>query len=73
MSEKSTPWRKVYKRFGTETQTEFANLFGWDRSKVSRALADDEGLISGKDQRLLIRVAKARGVKLEATDLLPGA
>jgi hypothetical protein len=69
-----TPWRKVFERFGAESQSEFARMIGRNRSKVSRALADDsDGLISGRDQKHLMAVAEKHGIKLEPSDLLPGA
>lgn len=47
-------------------------MLGWDRSKISRALADDEGVINGKDQKRILKVAKERGIALEPSDLVPG-
>lgn len=53
------------------TQNQLAIAAGWDRSKVSRALADPEGLINGKDQVALLALGKDRGVNLKPADFLP--
>lgn len=69
MAEVSTPWRRVFERFEV-SQTEFARMLGRHKSKVSRVLADPEGLINGRDQKLLLKLGKERGVKVEDV-LLP--
>ncbi|EJZ17404.1 helix-turn-helix transcriptional regulator [Rhizobium sp. Pop5] len=65
-----TPWRKVYEKIGL-SQAELARAMGCHRSKISRALGDDEGLIGGRDQLLLIKVARERAIELSADDMLP--
>lgn len=65
-----TPWQKVYARFGM-TQSDFARAIGRHRSKVSRALRDEKGLINGSDQELIIKVAKKLGKDISPNDLLP--
>lgn len=70
MTEKETPWRIVFAKFGI-TQAELAREIGVDRSKISVALKSDEGLINPRDQLKLMKVARKRGVKLKASDLLP--
>lgn len=67
----ATPWRRVFAKFGM-SQSDFAAAIGRHRSKVSRALKDEKGLISGSDQERLIAVARKFKVKLAATDLMPG-
>ena len=70
MSNNETPWQRVFAKFGM-TQNALAVAAGWDRSKVSRALADPEGLINGKDQVALLALGKDRGVALDPADFLP--
>lgn len=68
--ETTTPWRRVFARFGL-SQNQFAQAIGSHRSKVSRALADDRGLINGSDQERIMLAAQARGVAIPAKDFLP--
>jgi predicted DNA-binding protein (UPF0251 family) len=68
--EKMTPWQRVYAKFGM-SQADFAKAINRHRSKVSRALKDEEGLINGADQKLLIEVSKSLGIHLTADDLTP--
>jgi hypothetical protein len=68
----STPWRRVYAKFGM-SQADFARAINRHRSKVSRALKDDEGLINGRDQKHLLTVAKELKIDLRPEDLMPGA
>lgn len=70
MSNKETPWQRVFAKFGM-TQNALAVAAGWDRSKVSRALADPDGLINGKDQVALLALGKDLGVALDPADFLP--
>jgi hypothetical protein len=65
-----TPWQKVYERFGL-TGRQLAIAIGRDRSKITRALKSEAGLISGKDQVLLLEAAKRLNVALTSADLLP--
>jgi hypothetical protein len=51
--------------------SELARTIGRHRSKISRALSDEKGLISGKDQELLFAKAKELGVNLTADDVTP--
>lgn len=67
-----TPWRRVYLAFGARNQTDFAKLFGRDKSKISRVLADKKGLINGPDQERVIGLAAECGVTIEPAALLPG-
>lgn len=66
----ATPWQKVFARFGLKP-AELAAAIGRDRSKIARHLNDDKGLISGRDQELLLAAAKDRGIELDPHDLLP--
>lgn len=70
ITEKPTPWRVVFKKFGM-TQAELAREIGADRSKISVALKDDDGLINARDQLKLLKAAKRAGVPLKPADLLP--
>ncbi|WP_339084230.1 hypothetical protein [Hyphomicrobium sp. ghe19] len=67
----STPWRRVFFKFGM-SQSAFARAIDRHRSKVSRDLKDEEGLISGRDQKRLLVVAKELKVVLSSSDLTPG-
>lgn len=69
--DKLTPWQKLYSQLGTKNQSEFARMFGWDRSKVCRALKAEPGLIDGTDQATILRVCKERGIKIDPRWLLP--
>jgi hypothetical protein len=69
----TTPWQRVLSRFECETQKDFAQLFGCDAAKISRAVNDARGLINGRDQERLLKLAQQRGIALTASDLLPGA
>lgn len=70
MSEDQTPWQRVFAKFGM-TQAELAREIGVDRSKISVALKDADGLINARDQIKLMKVARRVGVTLKAGDLLP--
>ncbi len=72
MAGSSTPWRKVHEMFDM-TQADFARAIGRDRGKISRALADDEGLINGSDVARILAAAKKFGVKLKQADFVPVA
>ena len=65
-----TPWQRVHKKFGLPT-AELARRLGRDRSKVYRHLKDEEGLISGQDQKLIIAAAERAGVEITPSDLVP--
>ena len=65
-----TPWQKVQRKFGLPA-ARIADLIGRDRSKVSRHLNDPRGLISGRDQALLLDAAKSEGIVLEPSDFFP--
>ena len=67
----NTPWRRVFEKFGL-SQSAFAQAMGWHRSKVCRALQDDEGLINGTDQKVIIAVARQSGVVIDASDMVAG-
>lgn len=66
----STPWRRVYVKFGM-SRSAFARAISRHRSKVSRVLKDKEGLISGRDQKQLVQVAKKLHVVLTPDDFMP--
>ena len=68
--ENLTPWQKVTAKLGISAAALAAKM-GRHRSKVSRAIKDDSGLISGRDQVLLMAVAKALDVELSPSDLTP--
>jgi len=68
--EKSTPWQRVYSKFDLKP-SELARLLNRHRSKITRALKDDAGLISGKDQAALLKLAREREVDLRPSDMLP--
>lgn len=55
------------------SQSEFAKAIGRHRSKVSRALRDEKGLINGPDQERIIKVAQELSITLRPDDLLPGS
>lgn len=65
-----TPWQRVYNKLGMP-QAKLADRLGRHRSKICRALQDKRGMITGNDQAMLMRIAKAEGVDLTADDLLP--
>jgi hypothetical protein len=67
-----TPWQRVHQKFGI-TAAGLAKLLGRHRSKVSRALKDDKGLISGRDQELILGAARAAGVVITSDDMMPRA
>lgn len=73
-SNTTTPWRKVYAKFRDElgmSQAQFAKAIKRHRSKVSRELKDEKGLINGTDQELIISVSKSLGITISADDLTP--
>lgn len=67
-----TPWQNAISKFGI-TASGLAGLMGRHRSKVTRAVKDAEGLISARDQVLLLAVAKELNVALTPADLMPAA
>jgi transcriptional regulator with XRE-family HTH domain len=68
--EAKTPWQRAFAKFGM-TQAELAREMGRDRSKLSKAINEDDGLISALDQVKLLKVAKRCGVDLRPEDLVP--
>lgn len=70
MAENVTPWQRVFAKFGIP-QSRLASAIGRHRSKVSRALKDSRGLISGRDQEALIEAAQSMNVDLTPDDLTP--
>lgn len=64
-----TPWQRVYSKFGM-SQSDFAKCLNRHRSKVSRELKDKKGLISGRDQELILAAAERVGVSLSADDMV---
>lgn len=72
MSDGQTPWQRVFSKFGLP-QSQLARGIGRHRSKVSRAIRDERGLINGSDQAKLMDFAKERGVQLKPADLTPEA
>lgn len=69
-SKTQTPWQRVYSKFNM-SQASFARCLNRHRSKVSRALRDRKGLISGNDQELILTAAKKVGVPISADDMVP--
>jgi hypothetical protein len=67
-----TPWQKVIAKFGLSNSNLAAEL-NRHRSKISRAAKDSKGLISGRDQVLLLQAAKRLGVFLDPSDMTPEA
>lgn len=65
-----TPWQRVYNKLGLP-QSKLAEKLGRHRSKICRALQDERGMITGHDQAMLMKIAKAEGKNLTADDLLP--
>ena len=65
-----TPWQTVFEKFDM-SQNALAKACGWDRSKISRALGDKSGVINGRDQIALLKMARSRSVKLTGDDFLP--
>jgi len=65
-----TPWQRVVAKFGLKP-SDMARALGRDRSKITRHLRDERGVITGVDQLLLIAVAKDLGVELTPEDLTP--
>lgn len=65
-----TPWQRVFAKFAM-TQSELARQIAVDRSKISVALRDPEGLINPRDQIKLMKAARRSGINLKAADLLP--
>lgn len=68
--ENDTPWRRVYNKFGL-SGNQLAKEIGRDRSKISREINSERGLINGEDQELLLAAAKRLGVKLTPEDMFP--
>lgn len=68
--ENPTPWQKVAAKFGLRP-SHLAFALGRHRSKISRALKDEKGLISGRDQELIIKVASELNVSIAAEDMTP--
>lgn len=66
-----TPWQKVHRKFGMSAAG-LAKVLGRHRSKISRALNDDKGLINGRDQELILAAAAREGVDIAPEDLTPG-
>ncbi|QND54279.1 winged helix-turn-helix domain-containing protein [Phyllobacterium sp. 628] len=53
------------------SQSDLARSIGSHRSKISRALSDEKGLITGRDQERLIELAEKRNVPINSDDLTP--
>lgn len=69
-ADSATPWQHIYAKFDM-SQSEFARALDRHRSKVSRALKDAKGLISGRDQELILEAAQDRKIAITADDLMP--
>lgn len=65
-----TPWQKVHKKFGMSPAA-LAKELGRHRSKLSRALSDERGLINGDDQELILATAERLKVNITPDDLVP--
>ena len=70
MAEARTPWQKVAAKFAL-TPSQLAAELMRHRSKISRAVRDERGLINGRDQLLLLQVARRLGVSLAPSDMMP--
>lgn len=68
--EHKTPWQKVYAKFGLSGNA-LAKEIGRNRSKISREIRDERGLINGEDQELLLAAAARLGVDLKPDDMFP--
>lgn len=65
-----TPWQKVHAKFGLNP-AQLAKVLGRHRSKLSRALRDEKGLINGNDQELILKAASRLSVNITSDDLTP--
>lgn len=65
-----TPWQTVHQKFGLKP-AQLAKLIGRHRSKITRALKSEKGLISGRDQELILNAAKQHDVDITPRDLTP--
>lgn len=70
--DRKTPWQRVHLKFGLSPSA-LAKLLNRHRSKLSRALNDEKGLINGRDQELILNLAKQHKVSITPDDLVPGA
>ncbi len=70
VSKHSTPWRRVFAKFGL-SQRELGKRLGGDGAKINKALKDDDGFINGKDQAKLLDLANELGVDLLPGDMVP--
>lgn len=68
--DQKTPWQKVHAKFGMPS-AQLAKALGRHRSKISRALKDEKGLINGRDQELILKVAEELKINIEPDDLIP--
>lgn len=64
-----TPWQRVFQKFGL-SQAALAGHLNRHRSKISRELKDEKGLISGRDQELILALARELRVSITAGDLV---
>ncbi|OJF91181.1 hypothetical protein AX761_22690 [Rhizobium sp. 58] len=71
MQRNRTPWQKVIGKFGL-SQSELSRVLGCHRSKISRAINDEKGLIHGRDQEMILRAAEKAGVRVTALDMIAG-
>lgn len=67
MAKAGTPWQKVAAKLAP-TPSALAAELKRHRSKVSRALRDERGLINGRDQLMLLLAARRLGVSLTLSD-----
>ncbi len=70
MAKARTPWQKVAAKLAL-TPSGLAAELKRHRSKISRALRDERGLINGRDQLMLLQAARRLGVSLTLADLMP--
>lgn len=68
--EHQTPWQKVRSKFDLNA-SQLAKVLGRHRSKLSRALRNEKGLISGSDQELILKAASEHNVNITSDDLTP--
>lgn len=65
-----TPWQRAYDKFNLKPAA-LARALKCHRSKISRALKDEKGLINGTDQERLLEAARELKVDLTADDITP--
>lgn len=67
----TTPWRRAFAHLGLPQAALTKELGFKNRSTISRALQDDEGLITPRSQKKLLALGKKIGREINPADLLP--